>query len=101
MRGIRRVEYIYNFDETSSRIGWAAGQENLVPTWIKKLYAVNPENRRSITVVEYINADGAPPLAPTIIVPARRHTENFFTESITGKEQVLPTDQGLSKSLKL
>lgn len=39
-----------------------------------------------------IRADGAPPPAPTIIVPARRQMENRYTESMAGKKQVLLTN---------
>lgn len=76
LRGIHHGKDVYNFDETNARLGCPGGQEVVVLTYIKELYAVSPENRRSVTVVECISADGRKPNAPTIIVPAKRYIED-------------------------
>ena len=91
-RNIHSGKYIHNFDETNARIGCPRGQEVVVPTYIHELYTLSPENRRSITVVESISADGREPPAPTIIVPVKRHIEDWYTDVMTGQEQVLLTD---------
>ena len=60
---IRKSRNILNFDEAGFRVGCMRGQEIIVPEEIKQFYAVSPENRRSATVIETINAAGDyPPL---------------------------------------
>ena len=55
---IRKRSNIINFDESGFRIGCTRGQEIIVPRDIKRFYAVSPENRKSVTVIETINASG-------------------------------------------
>jgi hypothetical protein len=43
-------------------------------------------------VVKSISANSREPPAPTIIVPAKRYIEDWYTDVITGQEQVLLTN---------
>ena len=51
---IQKKEKI-NFDETRIQIECMKGQEILIPFDIKEFYAINSENKKSITVFEMIN----------------------------------------------
>jgi len=42
--------------------------EVLVSVDIKELYSLSPEDRKSLTIIEDISADGAKPIPPVIIV---------------------------------
>ena len=55
---------IINIDEAGFRVGCMKGPEILVPTDVNEYYSISPENRKSITIFENINAAGdfPPPL---------------------------------------
>ena len=55
---------IYNFDESGVRVGCPKREEIVVPIEIKELYTSSPENRKSVTIIESISADGRPPPPP-------------------------------------
>jgi hypothetical protein len=63
---IRRRRNIINFDESGFRIGCTKDQEILVPEDVKQFYAVSPENRKSVTIIETINASDDYPRPPMI-----------------------------------
>ena len=71
---IRHRRNILNFDEAGFRIGCMKGQEVLLPPDIRQFYAVSPENRRSATIMETINAAGDFPPPPMIIPSHDYHT---------------------------
>ncbi|KAN0073263.1 hypothetical protein V8E54_008483 [Elaphomyces granulatus] len=56
-------------DESGARIGCPAGEPVLVPSEVKEMYTSSPENRKFVTVIETIVADGREPLPPFIIAP--------------------------------
>ena len=56
-------------DESGARIGCPAGEHVVVPSEIKEMYTSSPENRKSVTVIETIIADGIEPLPPFIMIP--------------------------------
>ena len=62
--GIIRSQDIWNFDEAGFRVECMKGHEILVPSDIKEFYSISPENRKSLTIIESINAAGnqSPPL---------------------------------------
>jgi len=43
---------------------------------IKEIYIASPENRRSMTIVKAIRADGSDPPPPFIIIPGQKIMEN-------------------------
>jgi hypothetical protein len=63
-----QVGNIHNMDEKGARIGCRTGEEVVVPISIKEIYTGVPENRKSLTVIESVSADGKA-IPPVIIVP--------------------------------
>ena len=59
---------LHNMDEKGARLGCPAGEEVIVPSYIKEMYTGVPENRKSLTIIESIAADGTA-IPPVIIVP--------------------------------
>jgi hypothetical protein len=45
-------------DEKGARLGCPAREYVIVPIYIKEMYTRVPENRKSLTVIESIAADG-------------------------------------------
>jgi hypothetical protein len=93
-RKITRGKNIYNFDETGVRTGCPTGEEIVVPTDVKELYTKSPENRKSLSIIESISADGSEPIPPTIICPGKRMMENWFHDNLKGDELILLSDSG-------
>ena len=60
------------------------GQEIYVPIEIKQFYAVSPENPRSATVIETINAAGDYPPPPMIIIQGQETMATWFSEDFAG-----------------
>jgi len=55
------------------------------------------ENRKSLTLVETICADGTA-LPPVIIVQGRQHMAAWYNEKLTGKERVMLSDSGYTNN---
>jgi hypothetical protein len=53
---IRKRRNILNFDEAGFRSGCMKSQEILFSIEIRKHYQISPENRRSLIIIEMINA---------------------------------------------
>jgi len=64
-------------DESGARIRCPRGEYIVVLLDIKEMYTASPENRRSVTIVEAIRADGSNPPPPFIIVPGQKIMENW------------------------
>ena len=62
--GVTRSQDIWNFDEAGFRVGCMKDHEILVPSDIKDFYSISPENRKSLTIIESINAAGHQPPPP-------------------------------------
>src|SRR5207237_4034524 len=62
------------------------GEIVIVPIEVKELYTSSPENRKSMTIIEAICADGSPPPPPIIICPGEKIMENWIHENLTGAE---------------
>ena len=56
-------------DEKGYRITYLTGEEVIVLTGITEIYVRVPENRLSLTVVEYIYTDGHA-IPPAVIIPS-------------------------------
>ena len=61
--------YIYNIDEKAYWITYPTGEEVVILTKIIEIYVRVPENRLSLTVVEYIYTDGHA-IPPAVIIPS-------------------------------
>ena len=51
-------ENCWNFDEIGFRIGCLRGRFVIVPCDVKAVYLADPDNRESVTALEYINVVG-------------------------------------------
>jgi hypothetical protein len=91
---------LYNFDETGFRIGCPKGVEVLIPIEVQELYSLSPENRRSITIIETIAANGTTPIPPVIIVQGKYHMESWYGPGgLTSNELVLLSENGYTSDV--
>ena len=90
---IRKSRNIWNMDESGARVGCPNGEEVIVPIEVKELYTAGPENRKSVTIIEAICADGSTPPPPMIICPGQRIIESWIHDNLLGNEVIaqLPT----------
>ena len=66
---ITKGKNVLNMDESGARVGCPSGEHVIVPIEVKELYTASPENRKSVTVIETVIADGREPLPPFVIAP--------------------------------
>ena len=92
--GINRAKYIFNMDESGIRIGCPTGEIVIVPTEVKELYTGSPENRKSLTIIETICADGSVPPPPVVICPGEKIMENWIHDNLTGAEVIAVSQTG-------
>jgi len=76
--GIQQAQYVFNMDESGMRIGGPTGEIVVVPTEVKELYTASPENRKSLTIIETICADGSTLPPPVVICPGEKIIENWI-----------------------
>ncbi len=69
---ITKGKQVLNMDESGARVGCPGGENIVVPVDVKELYTASPENRKSVTVIETVIADGRKPLPPFIIAPGKK-----------------------------
>ena len=93
---IRHRRNILNFDEAGFRIGCMKGQEVLLPPDIRQFYAVSPENRRSATIMETINAAGDFPPPPMIIIQGHDIMATWFSEDLPQGTRIVPSNSGFT-----
>jgi hypothetical protein len=91
--GIYHRDRIYNIDEKGVRIYIPAGEEVVVPIGIKEIYTGIPENRISLTIIEYISVDGKA-IPPVVIVPGIIIMVSWFYENITGYKVIIVSPTG-------
>jgi hypothetical protein len=63
-------------DELGARVGCLGGEHIMVPIEVKEMYIASPKNRKSITIIETVIADGREPLPPFIITPSKKIMDN-------------------------
>jgi hypothetical protein len=80
-------------DEKGARICIPIGEEVIVPIGIKEIYTGIPENRISLTIIEYISADGKA-IPPVVIIPGVIIMVSWFYENITGYEVITVSPTG-------
>jgi hypothetical protein len=85
-------------DETGARIGCPSGQHVIVPVEVQELYTSSPENRKSVTIIETIIADGREPLPPFIITPGKKIMDNWIREELVGTEQIACSPTGYTNN---
>ena len=87
-----------NMDEAGARIGCPGGENIVVPTQINELYTSSPENRKSITIIETVFADGREPLPPFIITPGHKIMDNWITTELVGTERLACSPTGYTNN---
>jgi len=95
---IRSARNIHNMDESGVRIGCPKGEEVVVPILVKELYTPSPENRKSVTIMECISADGREPTPPLIICPGMRIMESWIHDNLKGSEVIALSTTGYTNA---
>jgi hypothetical protein len=67
---------VLNMDEAGARVGYPTREHVIVPSNVKELYMESPKNRKSLTIIETVIADGRMPLPPFIITPRKKIMDN-------------------------
>lgn len=70
--------------------------EILVPLDAKHHYAVSPENRKSATIIQRINAAGEYPPPPMVIIQGQDLMINWFSEDLPSGTHHVPSDSGFT-----
>jgi DDE superfamily endonuclease len=89
---------VLNMDESGARIGCLGGQHIIVPIEVKELYTSSLENRKSVTIIETIIADGRKPLPPFIITPGKKIIDNWIAAELVGTKQVACSPTGYTNN---
>ena len=93
---IKDKRNIINFDEAGFRVGCMKGQEILVPDDVNEFYAISPEDRKSLTVFEMINAAGDFPTPPLIVIQGQELMSNWFSENLPSGTRILTSENGFT-----
>jgi hypothetical protein len=88
-------------DESGARVGCPTREFVIVPTQAKELYTASPENRKSVTILETIYADGREPLPTFIIAPGVNIMENWVAKELKGEEMITCTPTGYINNEKI
>jgi hypothetical protein len=91
--GIYHRDRIYNINEKSIRICIPIGEEVVVLIEIKEIYIGIPENRISLTIIEYISADSKV-IPLVVIIPGIIIMVSWFYENITGYKVIIVSPTG-------
>jgi hypothetical protein len=86
--GIKRGKNIYNMDKLGARVGCPKGEEFIAPIEVKEMYTSSLENRKSITIIKAISANGREPLPPLVICPGKGIMESWIHNNIKGEEVI-------------
>ena len=69
-------------------------EEVVLPIEQKEIHTASPENRKSITIIETISADGGQSIPPAIICPGQRFMESWLHENLQGEELLMLSPTG-------
>jgi hypothetical protein len=78
-------------DKLGARVGCPGGENIIVPIKVKELYIASPENRKSVTMVETIHADGRDPLPPFIIALGQKIMDSWVSEELVSSKHITCT----------
>ena len=81
-------------DESGVMIGVVKAEEVVLPIEQKEIHLASPQNRKSITIIEAIAADGIQSIPPAIICPGHRFIESWFHENLQGNELLMLSPTG-------
>ena len=85
-------------DDSGVRVGCPSGEKIIVPIGVDDQYSSSPENRKSITIIETIRADGSKTLPPFIIAPGAYIMENWIATELEGDEKLCVTTSGYTSN---
>jgi hypothetical protein len=92
-----KEDRIYNFDEGGLRVGCMRGEWVYVPRQWNNYYGYSPEDRRSVTVIEGVCADGSC-IPPCIVVEGQVFLDDWFNSRQSGDELVFTSQSGFSNA---
>jgi hypothetical protein len=81
-------------DESGARVGCPKGEEVVVPIEVKEMYTSSPENRKSVTIIKAVSADGREPPPPLVICPGKRIMESWIHDNLKGGEVIDLSETG-------
>jgi hypothetical protein len=81
IHGIKKAKRVWNMDESGVRIGVPSSEQIVIPYHITELYTGGPENRKSLTVIETVNAAGIH-LPAFVISPGKEIMESWINAMI-------------------
>lgn len=74
-------------DETGARVAVPSGEEVVVLIECKELYTPSPSNRKSLTVIETVNAAGKA-LPAFVIAPGKKIMENWINANLDDNDTI-------------
>ena len=92
-----KEDRIYNFDEGGVRVGCMRGEWVYIPRQWNNYYGYSPEDRRSVTVIEGVCADGSC-IPPCIVVEGQVFLDDWFNSRQSGDELVFTSQSGFSNA---
>ena len=93
---IKNKRNIINLDEAGFRVCCMKGLEILVPTDVKEYYSISPENRKSITIFENINAAGDYPPPPLLVIQGHDMMSNWFADEMPKGTRIVSSENGFT-----
>ena len=80
-----------NIDELRAWVNYLKGEYIIVLTNIKKLYIISLKNRKSVTIIKTIIANGRDPLLLFIIALKQKIIDNWVHKNLVKKEKIIAT----------
>ena len=80
-----------NIDELGARVSCPRGEYVVVLTNIKELYIASLKNRKSVTIIKTIIANGRDPLPLFIIALRQKIIDNWVHKNLVKKERIAAT----------
>lgn len=93
---IRTRRNVINFDEGGFRLGCLKGQEILVPTDMHQFYSTTPDNRKSVSIIEMINAAGDFPTPPLVIISGQEIMASWYNSEQPEGTMIIPSSAGFT-----
>lgn len=73
----------------------------MVPLDIKEHYAISPENRKSVTIIEMINASGLYPPPPMITIQDHDLMASWFSGNLPENTYVVTSESGFTSDVSV
>jgi hypothetical protein len=93
---ILRPRNVWNFDEAGFRVDCMQKGDILVPADICEFYSISPENRKSLTIIECINAAGHKPIPPVLIIQGQRLMQNWVQPGLPAGTLIKTSENGFT-----